>query len=715
MKKFTIALFLVGVMMPAIIHAQTIYLSENFDSPGWPAGWTTINNDGLTPNANVSNYTDAWIKIENFDNTGIGDSVAASTSWYTPPGISDDYLITPQIAIGSNAGVFWEVKAQDPSFPDGYQLRISTTTPDVAGFLANPPLYSIPAAAPAWTSLNINLGAAGYANQSIYLAWRNISNDQFLLLVDDIVVKDLAAFDVGVISVVRPDPEYTQIPIHQSPVFTLGGTIENLGSTAVTNARLTVDIKRNGTLVYSDTTAGVSIAPGQTSTASFPTYSPTDTGSYTVEYHASIAESDVDASNDDLSSSIIISETVFARDNGVQTGSLGIGPGTPGELGQNFTFTNLANINSISLFLVNGNDVMLNQPVSAKIYFFANEPNSVVANTDTVVVTQSGPHWIDLPVAGGPITLPPGVFSFLAQEGDSNLTIGTTPTIFTPGAGWVTFPGNPLGTWANSEDFGFQVAYMLRVNTSKFCSLSAVLNNVTENTCPGDLNGAINITPSAGTPPYAFSWSNGDTTEDISGLGVGDYIGTITDSEGCEYVLPTVTISSTDTLPDGEITFNITGGDVGFYANSTNATTYSWDFGDSSDVQTVPHPVHTYANNGSYTVTLTMTNNCGTTTLVNDSVIVETVGLEDDLQKNITIAPNPNQGVFNLNFENLKLQDVQIEIFTMAGQKVHHERLDPVLHSYSHPVNLAGNLAKGIYILEITTDKVKIRKRFNLE
>ncbi|MEZ4775084.1 MAG: choice-of-anchor J domain-containing protein [Bacteroidia bacterium] len=714
MRKITLAVFLIGFLAPALMQAQTIYLSENFNSAGFPSGWTLINNDGLTPNSNVANYTSAWIKIENFDSLGIGDSVAASTSWYTPAGIADDYLITPQLNIGASAGVSWDVKAQDPAFPDGYQLRISTTTPDVAGFLANPPLYSIAAAAPSWTNLSINLGAAGYANQNIYLAWRNNSNDQFLLLVDNIVVKDLAAFDAGVAEVELPNAEYTQIPLNQAPVLTLGGTLENTGGNVVTNARLTVDVKRNGVVVFTDTSAGVTINPGATSVASFAAYTPADTGTYTIEYHSSISETDADGSNNTLSASIKITDSVYARDNGIQTGSLGIGPGTPGELGQNFTFTNLANVNSVSIFLENGNDVMVGQPVSVKVYFFSNEPTSEVATTDTITVTQSGAQWIDLPISGGPITLPPGIFSFLAQEGDSNITIGTTPNIFTPGAGWVTFPGNPFGTWANSEDFGFQVAYMLRVNTSKFCSLSAVLNNVTANTCPGDLNGAINITPSGGTPPYSFSWSNGDTTEDLSGIGVGDYTGTITDSEGCEYVSPTITINSTDTLPDGEITFNITGGDVGFSANASNATTYSWNFGDGSAVQTVPNPVHTYANNGSYTVTLAITNNCGTTTL-SDTVNMETVGLEDDLQKNITIAPNPNQGMFHVNFENLKLQDVQIEIYTMTGQKIYHEKLDPILNSYNHQVNLTGNLAKGMYILEVTTDKVKIRKRFNLE
>ncbi len=53
------------------------------------------------------------------------------------------------------------------------------------------------------------------------------------------------------------------------------------------------------------------------------------------------------------------------------------------------------------------------------------------------------------------------------------------------------------------------------------------------NTSNGQNNGAINLTVSGGTPGYAFSWSNGATTEDLSNLAAGTYTVTVTDSKGC--------------------------------------------------------------------------------------------------------------------------------------------------------------------------------------
>ncbi len=184
--KTIFAAFIAAFAFGQSSNAQIIF-SEDFAN-GIPGTWTTIDNDGLTVNANIAAlFPNAWNGNADADN--LTDTVAASTSWYTPAGTSDDWLISPPINLTSNNTLAWEEKAQDPLYPDGYELRISTSTPTIAAFNANAPLFTIAAGSGgAWASRSVDLQAMGYSNQTVYLAWRNNSTDMFILDIDDIVV-----------------------------------------------------------------------------------------------------------------------------------------------------------------------------------------------------------------------------------------------------------------------------------------------------------------------------------------------------------------------------------------------------------------------------------------------------------------------------------------------------------------------------------------------
>ena len=60
--------------------------------------------------------------------------------------------------------------------------------------------------------------------------------------------------------------------------------------------------------------------------------------------------------------------------------------------------------------------------------------------------------------------------------------------------------------------------------------------------CNGQMNGAVNLTPTGGTFPYQFLWSNNSTQEDLSGVAAGIYSVVITDYNGCSIIKGTTVI-----------------------------------------------------------------------------------------------------------------------------------------------------------------------------
>jgi len=104
-------------------------------------------------------------------------------------------------------------------------------------------------------------------------------------------------------------------------------------------------------------------------------------------------------------------------------------------------------------------------------------------------------------------------------------------------------------------------AYSVEVTDSTGCSVidTVSVNNIgnpvvslaiTDESCPGESDGSVDVTVTGGTTPYAYLWSNSDTTEDINNLIAGTYIIIVTDNNNC--VKEDTAIVNSDTGNDCE-------------------------------------------------------------------------------------------------------------------------------------------------------------------
>ena len=132
--------------------------------------------------------------------------------------------------------------------------------------------------------------------------------------------------------------------------------------------------------------------------------------------------------------------------------------------------------------------------------------------------------------------------------------------------------------------------------------------NVTNITCNGENDGAINLTVNGGIEPYSFLWSNGMTEQNISGLSGGTYNVTVTDDEGRTETL-SVVVTEPDALQLSARTYN--GTCNGDYSCGVELTIsggigpYTFQWSDGSTDQNI------YGlNGGTYSVTVTDANNC---------------------------------------------------------------------------------------------------------
>jgi len=227
--------------------------------------------------------------------------------------------------------------------------------------------------------------------------------------------------------------------------------------------------------------------------------------------------------------------------------------------------------------------------------------------------------------------------------------------------------------------------------------LDLTIANATD-TCEKSV-GTATVSSFGGTAPYAYLWSKDSVnTQVITGLKLGTYDVKVTDSHGCRDSIHTyvsnipspVAIFTERVNPDG-----ILDPVVAFDNSSRNSSIYNWNFGDGN-FSTDENPVHTFALEGSYIVTLISSNIYSCADTVKDTVIINPV-----FTFYIPDAFTPNGNGINDTFgpesEGYKIDSYSMIIYDRWGEVVFramdlHDRWDGNFHHNNTPA------PKGVYV-----------------
>ncbi|MEM6345549.1 MAG: LamG-like jellyroll fold domain-containing protein [Bacteroidota bacterium] len=198
----------------------------------------------------------------------------------------------------------------------------------------------------------------------------------------------------------------------------------------------------------------------------------------------------------------------------------------------------------------------------------------------------------------------------------------------------------------------------------------------------------------------SYSWSNSQTGSSITVQPTEDteYVVTAIDNVGCTGK-DSVTVF-VDPLPSPAGNYIISGGVVTFQNSSVDATSYSWDFGDGSPVETTFEPSHVYVFNGSYTVTLTATNECGSVDTTFD-VNITAASLEDKITDiSLVLYPNPANDQITIEINGLENRAINLQLVDLRGSVLRSSKIEKGQQSHTETIDL-HELAAGVYILRV--------------
>lgn len=199
----------------------------------------------------------------------------------------------------------------------------------------------------------------------------------------------------------------------------------------------------------------------------------------------------------------------------------------------------------------------------------------------------------------------------------------------------------------------------------------------------------------SGSGASTYTWTGGATNAvAFSPTSTASYTLTGTSAAGCastNSAIQSVTVNSLPIINATTSSSLICFGQTATLT-ATGANTYTWNTNATTSAITVSPTTTT-----SYTVTGTNTNNCSNTSTIMVMVTACTGIVSNSSNINqLYIYPNPSNGVFNVEFENLKTEKIGIQILNALGKMVINETTNN-----DHYLFNITNYPSGIYFMKI--------------
>lgn len=272
---------------------------------------------------------------------------------------------------------------------------------------------------------------------------------------------------------------------------------------------------------------------------------------------------------------------------------------------------------------------------------------------------------------------------------------------------WTRSYGVNIGTTVFDADALFQ-PFVTTNLTAAFtaddaCFESGLTEVFTNNSSPIIGNRMYSVAEFLGLQELSYTWNYGDGSAEenlIDGMhtyaSAGAYDVVLTDSLfGWANTCITDTTVTLGEFPTADWSFAATELDVAFtdMSVSTSAATYVWDFGDGN-TSTSQNPSNTYASDGTYTVCLIVTNDCGADTTCNTVTVAggSSSGIAENTNA-MKVSPNPSNASLVVNssatMKNLRL-------IGLTGKEVYRTEINAMISTIN-----VSELANGQYLLNV--------------